>query len=182
MATREQMLAEEALRDFRRARAHFAGVNWSSGAGFDAFHVACDSLARTWHRWEVAAKAAGLDPFTEPHTWRTSAAPATTCQRIPADARLTWNDLRHDGWITVEHETVPDGIRNALLGILGWDEDHSGGVFALIRQDDVQRFALVTWVADGRGDVRQEIAMQVPVCTHDVPLAEGCSVCNVGGR
>jgi hypothetical protein len=52
-------------------------------------------------------------------------------------------------------------------------------VFARYESNGAYRYTLVTWVADGRGDVRQEIALQVPICTHDVPLAEGCSVCGV---
>lgn len=179
MATRESMLAEEARRDFRNAKVDVERITP------DAFHpylTAYWSMARAWHRWEVAAKDAGMDPYVEAPEWRSSAPSHSTYQRIAAEARLTWDDLRRDGWRSVEHEAVPDSIRHALLGILGWDEDHSGGVFVRHRDSGAPRFAFVAWVADGLGDVRQEIAMQVPICTHEVPLAEGCSVCGVGGR
>jgi hypothetical protein len=108
-----------------------------------------------------------------------SAPPLTVIQRIPAEERVTFADLHADNWRSVEHEAVPDGTRNALLAILGWGADHPGGVFVRRREDAGQLFGLVTWVADGRGGVRQDIAMQVPICTHDGPLAEGCSVCGV---
>jgi hypothetical protein len=180
MDTRESMIAEEARRDFRIAKAE-SGRAMRAGGGFGAVHDAYDAMAKTWHRWEAAAGAAGLDPFTEAPDWRISAPPACIFYRVPpVPDGLTFADLHADGWRSVEHETVPDGVRNALLGLLDWDEDHSGGVFVRHRDSGAPRFAFVTWVADGRGDVRQEIAMQVPICTHDVPLADGCSVCAAG--
>jgi hypothetical protein len=106
--------------------------------------------------------------------------PATTIRRIPAEQRLTFDELCYvEGWRSVEHEEVPDGTRNALLAILGWGADQPAGVFVRRREDAGPLFGLVTWIADGRGGVRQDIALQVPICEHDVPLAEGCSVCGV---
>jgi hypothetical protein len=105
--------------------------------------------------------------------------PATTIQRIPAEERVTFADLHADNWRSVEHEAVPDGIRNALLAILGWGADHPGGVFVRRRDDAGPLFGLVTRRADGRGGVREDVALQVPICEHDVPLAEGCSACGV---
>jgi hypothetical protein len=180
MATRELMLAEEARRDFRDAKSSvYAVLKRGLAAGSETWHAAYDGMARTWHRWETAARAVGLDPYVEAPGWRPSETPATTIQRIPAEERVTFADLHADNWRSVEHEAVPDGTRNALLAMLGWDADHPGGVFVRRREDAGPLFGLVTWVADGRGDVRQEIALQVPICEHDVPLAEGCSVCGV---
>jgi hypothetical protein len=179
MATREQMLAEEARRDFHDARARLAEVGTRSSVEFGVFCAAYDALAKAWHRWEAVARTAGIDPSVEAPEWASVLNPATTIQRIPVEERVTFADLHADNWRSVEHETVPDGTRNALLAILGWGADHPGGVFVRRREDAGPLFGLVTWVADGRGDVRQEIALQVPICTHDVPLAEGCSVCGV---
>jgi hypothetical protein len=176
MATREQMLAEEARREFRSARADI--VRLSQGA-FHRYLAAHDVMHRSWCRWESAAKAAGLDPYVETPPWCASETPATTIQRIPAEDRVTFADLYDENWRSVEHEAVPDGTRDALLAILGWSADHPGGVFVRRRDDAGTLFGLVTWVSDGRGGVRQEIALQVPICEHDVPLAEGCSVCGV---
>jgi hypothetical protein len=180
MATREQMLAEEARQNFRDAKAcaqrDEARLDRTTYRAFSAAH---DALVRTWHRWETAAKAAGLDPYVEAPEWRHSETPATAIQRIPSEERVTFADLHADNWRSVEHEDVPDGTRSALLAILGWGADHPAGVFVRRREDAGPLFGLVTWVADGRGGVRQEIALQMPICTHDVPLAEGCSVCSV---
>jgi hypothetical protein len=182
MDTRESMIAEEARRDFRIAKAE-SDRAMRAGGGFGAVHDAYDAMAKTWHRWEAAAGAAGLDPFTEAPDWRLSAPPGCIFYRVPpVPDGLTFADLHADGWRSVEHEAVPDGVRNALLGILGWDEDHSSGVFVRRREDAGPLFGLVTRVADGRGGVREDVALQVPICEHEVPLAEGCSVCTTGGQ
>lgn len=178
---RDLLLADEARRAFRSAKAAVDEQKGRLDVDFGAWCRDYDAMAKAWHRWEHATRAVGWDPFIEAPEWRHSETPAATIQRIPAESRLTFADLHADGWRSVEHEAVPDSIRNALLSILGWDEDHSGGVFAwhCSKAPGPMRYALVTWVSDGRGDVRQDIAMQVPICTHEVPLAEGCSVCGV---
>jgi hypothetical protein len=180
MESRELMIAEEARRELRSAKADsLSVVKMRRVVDFGAFAAAFDALHSAWLRWEIAAKAAGLDPSVEVPEWRHSETPAATIQRISADERVTFADLHADNWRSVEHEAVPDGTRSALLAMLGWGADHPGGVFVRRREDAGPLFGLVTWVADGRGDVRQEIALQVPICTHDVPLADGCSVCGV---
>jgi hypothetical protein len=177
MATRESMLAEEARQEFRSAKGWLHSLRLRSLRDFSAEETAFDAMFKAWLRWEHRARTAGLDPLDEVFEWRHSQTPATTIQRIPAEERLTFADLHADNWRSVEHEAVPDSTRNALLAILGWGADHPGGVFVRRREDAGPLFGLVTWVADGRGDVRQDIALQVPICEHDVPLAEGCSVC-----
>jgi hypothetical protein len=182
MATREQMLAEEARRDFRTATAMAANFHTRSDVGVSAVHNARDWMVKAWHRWAALGRAAGMDPYDEAPEWRHSETPATTIQRIPAEERVTFADLHADNWRSVEHEAVPDGTRSALLAILGWGADHSGGVFVRRREDAGLLFGLVVHVADGRGGVREDIALQVPICEHAVPLVEGCSVCTTGGQ
>jgi hypothetical protein len=180
MATREQMLAEEARQEFRDAKAASLSVEMRNSMDFDIVHDAYDAMARAWHRWEHAARVVGWDPFIEAPEWRPTETPATTIQRIPAEHRLTFDELYYvEGWRSVAHEAVPDGTRYALLAILGWGADQPAGVFVRRREDAGQLFGLVTRVADGRGGVREDIALQMPICKHDVPLAEGCSVCGV---
>lgn len=179
MATREQMLAEEARREFRSAESWLQGLRQRTRRDFSLEEAALDAMFRAWLRWEHRARTAGLDPLDEAFEWASFVTPATIIQRIPAEERVTFADLHADNWRSVEHEAVPDGTRNALLAILGWGADHPGGVFVRRREDAGPLFGLVTRVADGRGDVREDIALQVPICTHDVPLAEGCSACGV---
>jgi hypothetical protein len=175
MATREYMLAEEARREFRSAKAAVRALPLGTAATIATWFPAYDAVVRTWHRWELAARAAGLDPSTEAPDWLPSAGGFRYRILRYMD---TFSDLYSDGWRAVQHETVPSERRGPLLAILGCGADFGGGVF--VKDDAGTNYGLVVFAANPDGRVRQDIAIEVPICTHEVPLAEGCSVCSAG--